>query len=120
MHEHASTINSNPMTRKKEMSMLSKSNRNGNTRNESGEIQWLRWVEARKSSKTSGLGRKSTAASDCSWRHAPRAYDSLWPLPPREGAASPRQRGSGRGGGGGRNRLSCRFTCDVHWNVWRF
>ena len=34
--------------------------------------------------------------------------------PPREGAARPGQRRSGRGGGGRRNGLSCRFTRDVH------
>ena len=41
-------------------------------------------------------------------------------FPSREGAAGPGQRRSGRGGGGRRNGLSCRFTCDVHWAVWRF
>src|SRR5207245_10350098 len=44
------------------------------------------------------LGRKSPAANDCSRRDSPRAYDSLRPIPPREGAASPGQRRSGRGG----------------------
>ena len=52
----------------------------------------------------------------------PGPYDSVRPIPPRNerAAASPRQRRSGRGGGGRRNRLSRRFTCDVHRAVWRF
>jgi hypothetical protein len=39
MHEHASTINSNPMARKKDMSMSSKPKRNGSTESQASSTQ---------------------------------------------------------------------------------